>query len=66
MTLVISGSFTDGADLYGPGDIQDVDETVSHTPVAGAGEMCVCLAVSDAPLRFNRLLPRLAQKIARI
>jgi putative transcriptional regulator len=34
--------------------------------VAEEGEDCICLAVTDAPLRFKSLIPRLAQPLFRI
>lgn len=66
LTLVLAGSFADGGDEFRRGDIAVVDEDVRHTPVAGLGEPCICLAVTDAPLVFRGLLPKIAQRIARI
>jgi putative transcriptional regulator len=34
--------------------------------VAEAGADCICLAATDAPLRFNKLIPRMAQPFFRI
>lgn len=61
MTLVLRGAFFDEEDRFGPGDIEVATEADQHTPVADIGEDCICLAVTDAPLKFRRLLPRLAQ-----
>ena len=36
------------------------------TPVADIHEDCICLAVTDAPLRFDGLLHKIVQKFARI
>lgn len=66
LTLVLHGSFSDGDDRFGPGDIQEAYEDVQHTPTAGAEAECVCLVVTDAPLKFRALLPRVVQKFARI
>ncbi len=66
MTLVLQGAFADQNDRFGPGDVEFADEGMEHTPVAEAGEDCICLAVTDAPLRFNRILPRLVQGWFRI
>jgi putative transcriptional regulator len=66
LTLVLQGAFADENDRFGPGDIEIADEDVEHTPVALAGEDCICLAVADAPLRFRGLVPRLAQPLFRI
>ncbi len=61
LTLVLQGAFRDESDRFGPGDIEIADEAVEHTPVAEQGPACICLAATDAPLRFNALIPRLAQ-----
>ncbi|MEQ8255670.1 MAG: transcriptional regulator, partial [Roseovarius confluentis] len=37
-----------------------------HTPVAEVGADCICLAVTDAPLRFRGFIPRIAQPFLRI
>ncbi|HMO06424.1 MAG TPA: ChrR family anti-sigma-E factor [Paracoccaceae bacterium] len=66
LTLVLKGAFLDGADRFGPGDIEVADPGMQHTPVAEAWSDCVCLVASDAPLRFQSLIPRLAQPFLRI
>ncbi len=53
-------------DRFGPGDIEIATEDLEHTPVAEAGADCICLAATDAPLRFNKLIPRMAQPFFRI
>lgn len=66
LTLVLQGAFRDDADRFGPGDVEIADQATEHTPVAEAGMDCICLAATDAPLRFNGLIPRLAQPFFRI
>lgn len=66
LTLVLQGAFFDGNRRFGRGDIEIATQETEHTPVAEAGDDCICLAVSDAPLRFNGWLPRLAQPFFRI
>jgi putative transcriptional regulator len=61
LTLVLQGAFRDDSDRFGPGDIEIADEAMQHTPIAEEGQVCICLAATDAPLRFNKLIPRLAQ-----
>lgn len=61
LTLVLQGAFRDDSDRFGPGDIEIADEAMQHTPVAEEGEVCICLAATDAPLKFNGLIPRLVQ-----
>jgi putative transcriptional regulator len=66
LTLVLQGAFRDEQDRFGRGDVEIADPSVEHTPVAEAGEVCICLAATQGPLRFNALLPRLAQPFFRI
>lgn len=61
LTMVLQGAFSDEVDRFARGDVEVGTEDLSHTPVAEAGEDCICLAATDAPLKFKRLLPRLAQ-----
>ena len=65
MTLVLAGSFKDEFGSFSRGDVQDVDQDTVHQPVAGMVEDCICLAVTDAPLDFKSILPRLAQPFIR-
>ena len=60
-TLVLQGAFSDEDGRYGRGDIEIADEHLDHTPVAEAGEDCICLTVTAAPLKFNSWFPRIAQ-----
>lgn len=62
LTLVLQGAFTDEEDRFGAGDVEIANEDLHHTPVAEQGMDCICLAATDAPLRFNGLVPRIAQR----
>lgn len=66
LTLVLQGSFSDETGRFGVGDVEVADETLEHTPIAGAGEPCICLAATDARLKFNAFVPRLLQPLFRI
>ena len=66
LTMVLQGAFSDEVDTFARGDVETADQDLSHTPVADIGEDCICLAVTDAPLKFNSLLPRLLQPLLRI
>ena len=61
LTMVLQGAFEDADGHFGRGDVEVADEDLHHTPVAVAGETCICLAATDAPLRFKGLMPRIAQ-----
>jgi putative transcriptional regulator len=63
LTLVLSGSLCDRDTVLYRGDIAETDERTEHQPFAGPGEDCICLAVTDAPLRFKSMLARLLQPI---
>lgn len=66
LTLVLQGSFADEVDTFGRGDIEIANEDLDHQPVAGSEVACICIAATDAPLRFNSLLPRLLQPFFKI
>ncbi|MFT6676171.1 MAG: putative transcriptional regulator [Sulfitobacter sp.] len=66
LTLVLQGSFSDETGRFGVGDLEVADQDVEHTPTADAGAPCICLAATDAPLRFNAFIPRLLQPLFRI
>jgi putative transcriptional regulator len=61
LTLVLKGAFLDGDDRFARGDIEIADEDLNHTPIADVGEDCICLAATDARLKFNKIIPRIAQ-----
>lgn len=66
LTLVLAGSFTDGDDLFARGDLEEADGDLLHTPTATEGEDCICLAVTEAPLKFSSWIVRLIQPILKI
>ncbi|SEO19127.1 anti-ECFsigma factor, ChrR [Salinihabitans flavidus] len=66
LTLVLQGSFSDEGGRFGVGDVEVADEAVEHTPLAGIDSPCICLAATDAPLRFSGMIPRLLQPVFRI
>lgn len=61
LTLVVDGSFTDSTGKYGRGDFQEADETLQHQPEAGPDKDCICLVITDGPLRFKSVAARIAQ-----
>lgn len=66
VTMVLKGAFSDQDGRFARGDVEVATEDLDHTPIADIGEDCICLAVTDAPLRFKGLLPRLAQPFLKI
>ena len=51
LTLVLRGRYTDALGTFGPGDVADLDDTVTHRPVACPEQGCICLTASDGPAR---------------
>ncbi|WP_377192325.1 ChrR family anti-sigma-E factor [Ruegeria meonggei] len=66
LTMVLQGAFSDEVDHFARGDVEIADEDLHHTPTADITEDCICLAVTDAPLKFSKLMPRLFQPFLRI
>lgn len=66
LTLVLSGSFRDGNDLFARGDLEEADGDLLHTPTATEDEDCICLAVTEAPLKFSSWIVRLIQPVLKI
>lgn len=66
LTLVLTGAFAHEGGRYGPGDIDEADETVEHQPIVAAGEDCVCLVAMEGKLQLLGLVGRLLQPFVRI
>ncbi|MEO8241082.1 MAG: ChrR family anti-sigma-E factor [bacterium] len=66
LTLVLQGSFSDETGQFSGGDLEVAGQELQHTPIADPGAPCICLAATDAPLRFNALIPRILQPLFRI
>ena len=54
VTIVLSGAFSDETGRYERGDFQELDGEIEHQLLVDGGEHCICLAVTDAPLRFEK------------
>ena len=63
VTLVLQGAFRDAGGFWGRGDVAIADSEVDHQPVAEEGGDCICLAVTDAPLRLTGPVGRIAQRL---
>lgn len=61
LTLVLKGAYRDENDRFARGDVEFADQDMDHTPIAEAGEDCICLVANDQRLRFKGILPRIAQ-----
>lgn len=63
LTVVLTGAFHDGETLFARGDMEDADSDVQHIPTATPDADCICLAVTDAPLRFRSWIVRALQPV---
>lgn len=62
MTLVLQGSYCAGEERYTPGLIELADEnTHDHQPIIDQGEDCICLVVTEAPIKIHNLIGRIFQ-----
>lgn len=66
LTLVLSGAFAHEGGTYGPGDIDEADETVEHQPIVAPGEDCICLVAMEGQLRLLGIVGRLLQPFVRL
>jgi len=66
ITLVLSGSYIDNGVRYEAGDVSDFAEDITHQPVAGIEDDCICLIVTDSALKFKGIVPKLFQPFASI
>lgn len=58
ITVVLKGAFNDGIGRYERGDIAIADAHVDHQPMADPRDDCLCLTVTDAPLRLTGTFSR--------
>jgi putative transcriptional regulator len=63
LTVVLAGAFHDGEALFARGDVEDADDSIQHIPTATPEADCICLAVTEAPLRFTSWIVRAMQPI---
>lgn len=57
-TLVLRGGIIDADKEYRRGDVMAMNQTDEHRPAAAPDDICICLAVLDAPVRLTGRLLR--------
>lgn len=62
-TLILSGSYHIDDEQFTPGDLHIVDDDRTHQPAIDDGEECVCLVMTQGPLKMKGLLPKIVQPI---
>ncbi|MGO1120710.1 ChrR family anti-sigma-E factor [Rhodovibrionaceae bacterium A322] len=64
LTLVLQGSYHVGDHQFKPGDLEVADQEIhDHRPMIDPGQECICLVVTDAPLRLHSFFGRLVQPL---
>ena len=65
MVLVLSGGFRDGGRQFRRGDVSLSDQQIDHSPKVDKDADCICLSVTDAPLRLTGLVGRILNLFVR-
>lgn len=64
MTLVLQGSYHVGDQPYTPGLIEITDTDIqNHQPIIDPGKECICLVVTEAPIKLHSFIGRLLQPL---
>ncbi len=63
LTMILRGAYDDRLGHFAPGDVADLDCDVEHQPVTAPGVPCICVAATDAPLRFRGWVARALQPL---
>lgn len=66
LTLILQGAYRDAIGHFAPGDVADLDSEVEHQPVTEPGMPCICVAATDAPLRFSGWMARMLQPLFKL
>ena len=66
LTLVLEGGFSDQTGSYRAGDVALADPAVEHRPFADPDGDCICLVVTDGPLRLTGPFGRLLSGLGRL
>ncbi|MDP2124296.1 MAG: ChrR family anti-sigma-E factor [Parvibaculum sp.] len=61
LVLVLKGSFSDPHGRFRPGDVEESDDNRMHALGIDEGEECICLALTEGPIRFESWPARLVQ-----
>ncbi len=66
LTLVLTGAFRDETGVYGPGDLSVATPKLTHRPIAEPGDVCIALAVTDAPLELTGVMGGVQRLLRRV
>lgn len=63
LTVILDGAYDDMLGHFAPGDVADLDGETTHQPVTAPGVPCICVAATDAPLKFSGWVARTLQPL---
>ena len=66
VTLVLEGGFSDHTGSYKAGDIAVADPSIDHRPNADPDGDCICLAVTDGPLKLTGPIGRIVSALGNL
>jgi len=62
-TLILKGSYLTSAGQFGVGDLDVSGVETVHQPIIDADEECICLVMTEGPIRLKSLMARMVQPI---
>jgi len=65
LTLVLEGAYRDGERRFARGDLQLADDAVDHQPLVSEPAPCLCLVVTEAPVRLTGRIGRYLNRFVR-
>jgi putative transcriptional regulator len=66
LTCVLQGAFRHQHGRFGPGDFDEADSAVEHSPEIEAGAPCICVVSLQGRVEFQSWLGRLLQPFVRL
>ena len=63
ISLVLTGAYRDELGQFNPGDVSDLDASVTHEPIVVSDEPCIALIAADGHVQFHNPLLRLGARL---
>jgi putative transcriptional regulator len=62
-TLILKGSYQTSMGRFGVGDMDVAGEEIVHQPIIDEDEECICLVMTEGPIRLKSLMARMVQPL---
>ena len=66
LTLILKGAYEDEIGEFRAGDLADLSDEDTHSPLAIGDEPCICLIATNAPLIFKDVIGKVMQPLIRL